>query len=342
MPTLGRKLEPGQGVVVVEAPLFAAVTTPGSRHGQDPHHHAGDRHEDADEDEGIGQSSHGKAMFADLAFQYPLKLMPPKIASGEAALAPGLVALYMLTYGGGLVSGDSIDLQVHVKSHSHLVLLTQGNTKVFRERPGGSYHPQPLPARSSRPSTGTFQRMTVKIDPNASLFLLPAPVTCFERASYSQRQEFHLSTASDSSLLLLDWFTSGRMSRDENWAFDKYRSTNTMFVDGKKVVNDVLLLEGADMAQRMARYPCYCTLFIHGQPLQPLLGHFANITAHHTQYKQSSQDDVIWSFSELVPGSCGVVRCAGLETEAVKLWLEEQLVHLKPIIGSDIFRAAFV
>ena len=42
----------------------------------------------------------GRATLSDLAFSYPLKLMPPRIAASDASLAPGLLSLYMLTYGG--------------------------------------------------------------------------------------------------------------------------------------------------------------------------------------------------------------------------------------------------
>lgn len=246
--------------------------------------------------------------------------------------------------------GDDIRLKIHLKPHAHLVLLTQGNTKVFRERPGRPPSSRLPPASGSTPRRGssppphhgTRQRMKVTIEPNASLFLLPAPVTCFEGASYSQRQDFHLVSSSDSSLLLLDWFTSGRLSRGENWAFERYRSTNRIYVDGKRLVNDVLLLEGPEMAKKMAGYPCYCTLFIYGRPMARLLEHFVRITRDHTQYKQRTPDEVLWSFSELEEGTSGVVRCAGIETEAVKFWLERQLVGLKALIGRDLWKAAWV
>lgn len=37
---------------------------------------------------------------------------------------------------------------------------------------------------------------------------------------------------SDSSLLLVDWITSGRHERGEKWDFDLYRSTNDIFHNG--------------------------------------------------------------------------------------------------------------
>lgn len=41
----------------------------------------------------------GRATFSNLAFSYPLKLMPPKISGAGSRLANRLTCLYMLTYG---------------------------------------------------------------------------------------------------------------------------------------------------------------------------------------------------------------------------------------------------
>lgn len=243
--------------------------------------------------------------------------------------------------GGGLVSGDSIDLSIRLDPSCHLVLLTQGNTKVLRERPGGSYH-----SLGDDGLVGTYQKMVVDVEPNASVFLLPAPVTCFEKSIYSQHQIFNLS--SSSSLLLLDWFTSGRHSRGEKWAFERYRSQNEVHIDGKKLANDVLLLEGRDIHARMSKYSCYCTMVLCGPALASILDHFVKLSAELRQYKRTEPQDLIWSFSELMTQggegavSAGIVRCAGIETEMVKDWVEKQLAGLKDIVGTDMYRAAFV
>jgi hypothetical protein len=44
-----------------------------------------------------GQS--GRSTFKQLAFCYPLKLMPPRISSSGAELGTSILCLYMLTYG---------------------------------------------------------------------------------------------------------------------------------------------------------------------------------------------------------------------------------------------------
>lgn len=44
-------------------------------------------------------ASTGRAMFSELAYSYPLKLMPPRIPASDAELAPGIQVLYMLQFG---------------------------------------------------------------------------------------------------------------------------------------------------------------------------------------------------------------------------------------------------
>jgi urease accessory protein len=64
---------------------------------------------------------HGSSsVFEEQSFSYPLKLLSPRIdTDSKAALS------YILGYGGGLVSGDNIQLNVHVETNASLLLLTQ-------------------------------------------------------------------------------------------------------------------------------------------------------------------------------------------------------------------------
>jgi len=72
---------------------------------------------------GVGQihlSSTGQ--LSTLAFAYPLKLISPTpLASSTRALR----VVYLLSYGGGLVGGDRVWLDVNVEQAAKLVLLTQ-------------------------------------------------------------------------------------------------------------------------------------------------------------------------------------------------------------------------
>ena len=82
--------------------------------------------DDAESNAGTGRirlSLHkNEAVFAELSYCYPLKLLSPRVHVPRSAIA------YMLTYGGGLVSGDRVSVSIDVDSGVSLLLLTQVST----------------------------------------------------------------------------------------------------------------------------------------------------------------------------------------------------------------------
>ena len=63
------------------------------------------------------------ATFSDLQFSYPLKLIVP-----SRFFFDRIACLYMLSYGGGLVAGDHVKLELSVEMGAGLVILTQGKS----------------------------------------------------------------------------------------------------------------------------------------------------------------------------------------------------------------------
>jgi urease accessory protein len=64
--------------------------------------------------------SHGSNVdFSELSASFPLKLLSPRIAQD------GVAIVYILSYGGGLVGGDSLRLSIDVGPGSILILLSQ-------------------------------------------------------------------------------------------------------------------------------------------------------------------------------------------------------------------------
>jgi urease accessory protein UreH len=70
-----------------------------------------------------------EASFSELSYAYPLKLLSPGTISSSSAV-PTAIA-YILSYGGGLVSGDRIELGVDVRGGAALLLLTQVSINAF-------------------------------------------------------------------------------------------------------------------------------------------------------------------------------------------------------------------
>ncbi|KAE9408224.1 UreD-domain-containing protein [Gymnopus androsaceus JB14] len=286
----------------------------------------------------IALSSHGgKAWFSELSATYPLKLLSPRLSEN------GVAIVYALTYGGGLVGGDRIHLSVEIESDTKLLLLSQGSTKVFKtraqQRLASVQRSLDRTSLNVQSSPTTLQKMDFVISSNGALFLLPDPVTCFRSASYTQIQNFR--TASDASLVVLDWVTSGRKSLGEDWVFSRYYSVNELMIEEKRVAKDVMLLEDETnpdtsrrLAERLSPFSCYATLILRGPLIEGTIAHLVS----------STPEDIIWSLSPIGSDKKDgmIVRVAGIETELVKGWLKDALSTLEEIIGVDIYRRAFV
>ncbi|TFY82824.1 hypothetical protein EWM64_g1192 [Hericium alpestre] len=283
--------------------------------------------------------------FEEMSATYPLKLLSPRMGDNDVAVT------YMISYGGGLVGGDHIELSVDVGAATRLVLLSQGSTKVFKTRPGRR---AATPARASSPGwhddAVTTQRLDAQIADTGALFLLPDPVTCFRHAAYRQVQTFRLT--GNASIVLLDWLTSGRRALGEEWAFSQYYSLNELFVDGKRIARDAQLLEGdpvniaplpeRSLRDRMGPYSCYANVLLYGPSAEGVINDLDARYRAISVFKRAEPMDVLWSLSPLTGDAGRVLRVAGKETEDVKVWLRDALRGLENVIGMDVYRKAFV
>ncbi|KAF1847196.1 UreD-domain-containing protein [Cucurbitaria berberidis CBS 394.84] len=213
-----------------------------------------------------------------LSYQYPLKLVapdplpPPSQGSTEPNnnTTPRLVhTIFLLTYGGGIVAGDAINLDITLATNTRLILLTQGSTKIFKT---------PSPDLISK------QHMTVHLQRDAALVYLPDPVQPFAQTAFSQSQIYHLENE-QGNLCVCDWVTSGRSARGENWDLYAYKSRNEVWTTddatGKKrlLLRDNLILDKdgrTDMrlSARMDGYAVFGTLILRGPVFSSLSSFF--------------------------------------------------------------------
>ncbi|KAH7083590.1 UreD urease accessory protein-domain-containing protein [Paraphoma chrysanthemicola] len=207
-----------------------------------------------------------------VSYQYPLKLVAPDPLPPPHAVdadSPRLIhTVFLLTYGGGIVAGDTINLHVQLDSRTRLILLTQGSTKIFK---------------TPDPSVVSQQHMNVHLKQDAALTYLPDPVQPFAHTAFSQSQIYTLERG-QGSLCACDWVTSGRSARGENWDIYEYRSRNEVWTSddaGKRrlLLRDNLILDKngrTDMAlsSRMDNCSVFGTLIIRGPSFSSLAQFF--------------------------------------------------------------------
>lgn len=193
---------------------------------------------------------------SSLTYKYPLKLLartPGFVPQSFTQTCPSPpVHLYLLTYGGGLLPGDHIDVSVTLKQRTRMVVSTpQGSTKIFKTEPTASVKGQ----RGTPAHTVTDmsrQLLNVRIDNEAALCYLPDPAVPYKNSRYEQVQTFVINgTAPESeraSLCVLDWVTEGRGSRGESWDFHLWKGKNEVWSDDgsgqrKLLLRDSVILD---------------------------------------------------------------------------------------------------
>ncbi|BAM03385.1 urease accessory protein UreD [Phycisphaera mikurensis] len=173
----------------------------------------------------------------------PMKLLTPRTAGGGAA------SVVVSGFGGGILSGDTLSLDLDVGPAAVATLGTQASTKIFHADAEG------------RPAT---QRLGARVAAEGFLAVLPDPVVCFADAAYEQRQRFDLEDGA--GLVLLDAFTAGRVARSERWRFRRFASRNEVFLRGRLLLHEALELRGEDAADELVTggFDAFATLAFAG------------------------------------------------------------------------------
>lgn len=275
-----------------------------------------------------------------ISYQYPLKLISP-----SPTVAQKSALVFLLSYGGGLVGGDGVNLAIHVRRGSSLSLVTQGHTKIFK---------------SSSPDVVTSQRLQVQVDEEAAVCLLPDPVQPFEDSVYDQTQIFKLGNRA--SLCLLDWVTQGRVARGENWSFTKWTGRNEVWSQGsdevqkeRLLIRDSLILSqdesqsvGLPLKDTMQKMSVLGTLILRGPVMAPIgdffMGEFAALPRIGSRGFRSNEDQerdseekteferwrlrridlerqqgVLWSAAQV--RGCVIVKFGAATVEAGRSWI---------------------
>lgn len=208
----------------------------------------------------------GKQMLQSCTYQYPLKLITPD--PHTVGDEKHVTVAFLLTYGGGLVGGDQINLKVELQDATRLVLVTQGSTKIFKS-----------PTRT----VVSRQVLDVKIGAQAALCYLPDPTQPFAESVYEQKQTFYVDQSGKSSLLMLDWVSEGRRARGESWTLWSWKGRNEVreFNErsrGRLLLRDSVMLHEDELGttglvDKSNNLGIFGTLIVYG-PLFKKLGEF--------------------------------------------------------------------
>ena len=216
--------------------------------------------------------------------------------------------VYAATFGGGLVGGDEIRLRADVATGARALLTTQASTKVYRS------------SRQSR------QSLDAAVAADAMLTVVPDPIVCFADANFVQTQRYELHDRS--TLIMVDWMTSGRHAAGERWAFSRYESRVDIRRGAERIFFDGLVLEPEldSVAARMGHVEVLLTAVITG----PLVADAAiDMVERVSQDPIRRGSNLVASAARLRDGGA-LLRMAGVSVELVGGELRRWLTFLPP------------
>jgi urease accessory protein len=263
-------------------------------------------------------SSDGQSAVTRACASSPMKLLVPRSKSEVARVSIG-------TYGGGLLAGDETKLRVRLRSGAKAIISTQSSTKVFKSVDG----------RAAR------QSLTASVEPGAIAAFVPDPIACFADARYAQHQRFDV--IGDGTLLVLDWFTSGRRARGEVWAFQRYSSRQQVFLDGRRILEDAIRLDrdDGDVGGRFrgGRYHCHALLILVGEGTQPAVDRLRHLVGQRATHGPSAQRGLLVVTNPVRHGV--VLRLVGEETESVAQFLAREVEPCLRLFDTTIWGRKF-
>jgi len=235
----------------------------------------------------------------------PLKLWVPR--------RPGAAAwIYATTFGGGLVSGDSVHVDMELGPNTTTVFTTQSSTKVFR----------------TLEDHECSQQLHARVENGALLAVAPDPLVCYRGAVYRQHNQIHLEP--QANLVHIDWLTSGRAARGERWQFQQLKTRLEVYRDRRLLLVDSLSLLPNEMEMtnplRMGTHHCLASVVLLGERLAE------EAASLHAEVAEEELD--VETCCESVSRKAeGIIwRLVGPSTQAVGECLRRRLAFLKTFL----------
>lgn len=248
----------------------------------------------------------GRTVVSTALSHSPLRLLTPR-NHGHAAWA------YTSSFGGGLVDGDSLHLDLDVAPGATAWLSSQGANRVYRS------------------PSGCTSDVSARVGDDALLAWVPDPTACFTGARYSQTLAFQL--APSASLIVADIVTSGRSASGERWAFSHYASTLRVHVGERALVDERWLLDPTHgpLRERLGRFEAMATLLLVGPALATAR---EALLARVTALPVTPRADLVPSASPL--GTHGLLlRAAAVSVESLVRTTRDWLSFLPALLGDD-------
>lgn len=151
---------------------------------------------------------------------------PYKLTHYGAPRAQKHLEMIIMSASPGIMDGDHLTINVHVKQQAQMKLFTQSFNKL---------HPM---------KSGAFQDTNVQLEENSILHYIPHPVTPFKDSIFKAQNTIQMNESS--TLIWGDILSSGRIFMNESFLFNKLHTKTTLYRNGQLIFTDNQVLRTVD------------------------------------------------------------------------------------------------
>jgi urease accessory protein len=188
---------------------------------------------------------------------------------------------FVTNYGAGFVEGDQIALHLMAHANTHSVITTQGNTRVYKSR-----------------DHVCSQLIEGVLKKDAFHVFLNDPIVMHGDGSFLQKSLWTLEVGA--VLLLVDWFSAGRVQNNEAFNFLHYQTETKIMMGGHPVIWDRFHIdpvnEDVTSPGGFDANTTYLNIFLVGQQEEPRVklieNHLNTLSSKHTASGNLSSEDV--------------------------------------------------
>lgn len=259
---------------------------------------------------GFGAASSVKKLYS----QYPMKLVVPHTHRQSRTKV-----VYIVRYGGGIAQSQVTSLKASVSCESNIVLLTRGPMKIYSD---GLCQPN-------------VQVSEINIGRNSSCLFLPDPIVCFEDSIYHQNHKFHLADSS-SSLVVLDWYSSGFRQDADKWKLKSYFSSISITLNDELIARELVSLQ-QDLVPLVTRmsHTNMANLYVIGPHFRTLANSLLTEFQEYTLYPEKFRKQIIWTVTPLDEVDGVILKIAATETDPLRFFIRERLASLRALFDTQ-------
>lgn len=252
-------------------------------------------------------------------YTYPMKILVPEhVGNGTCRW------IFPITFGGGLVGGDKVSMEIDIEDGCCGLLTSQEATKV--------YH--------CEDDRQTSQSFVYTVGNEALLCVLPDYIVCYKDAAYTQTQEINLCRSGN--VVYLDWLTAGRVARNEEWEFNRYLNKTQIKVDGELIFKDQVLMQDSPyltIHQSMKNYKVLGTCVILGSKLKDICADLQISLCPKKKFGEKYNTDTVCCISPINKlGMSGIyIRFMTRTTTEAYEVISDIVNPLLPKLGADPF-----